>query len=234
MGNALRQLRKSKKWTLDQAAEKIGVSRGHYIKLERSERRLNESTAERASKAFKVSRGEVLGDERLEGDDSGYAKVLALHGAVYVPEIDVRAGASYAGGLSQEEVAIDESGRPALRDLVRAEWGFPNLFVRQELGAQPSRVHVLTVRGDSMAPTLVDGDRAVTLLDDTDLSAGGIFALLDDNASLIIKQVELVRTAQDKRRIRCSSRNTSYEPFELLLEEPVRIIGRVACKITKL
>ncbi len=41
-----------------------------------------------------------------------------------------------------------------------------------------------------MKDALFDGDRAIINLDDTDVSQGGIFALLDDNSSLIIKQVE--------------------------------------------
>lgn len=45
----------------------MGISRGQFIKLERSERNLTERTLGLAAKAFAVSRGMVLGD--LEGDE---------------------------------------------------------------------------------------------------------------------------------------------------------------------
>lgn len=86
-----------------------------------------------------------------------------------------------------------------------------------------------------MVDTLYDGDRAIIDLDDTDVSQGGIFAVLDDLGTLIIKQVEMVRSGgKGARRILCSSRNSAYQPFELKLEDPVKIIGRVACKITRI
>lgn len=150
---------------------------------------------------------------------------------VEVPEYDIRAGASYGGGLASEET-VDEGG-DRTSEVLRASWGIPGPFLRQELGIQPGRVHILPVRGDSMMDALYDGDRAIIDLDDTDFSQGGIFALVDDSGSVIIKQVEPVRGAE-RRTIRCKSRNTHYETFELHLIEPVRIVGRVACKITRL
>jgi len=150
-----------------------------------------------------------------------------------VPEIDVRAGASYAGGFSQEENTIDQHGNSVSKDVVRVNWGIPAPFLRDELHIRPGRAHILSVRGDSMNDALFDGDRAIINLDDRDVSQGGIFALLDDDASVIIKQVELVRGSKSKR-IRCTSRNPVYAPFELDLIDPVMIIGRVASKITRL
>lgn len=157
------------------------------------------------------------------------------HAAVgNIPEIDLRAGASYAGGFAQEEVTI-ENGHVVSRDAVRAQWGIPLIFLRDELHVHPGRVHILPIRGDSMADALFDGDRAGVDLDDVDISQGGIFAILDDNGSVIVKQVELLRDNKGNiRKILCKSRNPHYQPFELTLEDPVRILGRVAFRITRL
>lgn len=152
-----------------------------------------------------------------------------------VPELEVRGGAAYAGGISQVEADTDDQGHTVAADAVRARWGIPVPFLRDELRLNPSRVHILPVRGDSMNDALFDGDRAIIDLQDTDVSQGGIFAIRDDNGSVIIKQVELVRGHKGEHpRIRCSSRNKNYETFELLMIDPVAIIGRVACKITRL
>jgi len=150
---------------------------------------------------------------------------------IMVPELEIRAGAAYGGGLASEEL-VDEAG-DGTSEVVRASWGIPSPFLRQELGIRPGRVHILPVRGDSMTDTLYDGDRAIIDLDDTDISQGGIFALIDDSGSLIIKQVELLRGIE-RKTIRCKSRNPLYDSFDLHLFDPVRIVGRVACKITRL
>lgn len=64
MGNKLRELREGRGWTHDEASRRMGVSRGHFIKLERGERQLTEHTIQLAARAFDVSRSEVLGDDR--------------------------------------------------------------------------------------------------------------------------------------------------------------------------
>lgn len=60
MGNRLKELRLAKKWTHDEAANAMGVSRGQFIKLERGERRLTAQYINLASKAFGVQQAEIL------------------------------------------------------------------------------------------------------------------------------------------------------------------------------
>lgn len=163
----------------------------------------------------------------------GLASDLASPETSNVPELEVRAGAGYGGGFSQEEATIDENGNSVSQDVIRFRWGLPTPFLREELRIRPGRASILPIRGDSMRDALFDGDRAIVNLDDTDVSQGGIFALVDDDGALIIKQVEIVR-GKGPKRIRCTSRNPAYKPFELVLNDPVRIVGRVASKITRI
>lgn len=60
MGSELRNLRKSRGWTIDQAAEAFGLSRGGYQKLERSERQMKAEYIERAAKIYGVSEMDVI------------------------------------------------------------------------------------------------------------------------------------------------------------------------------
>jgi transcriptional regulator with XRE-family HTH domain len=60
MANRLKELREEKGWTHDRAAKECGMSRGHFIKLERGERRLNSHNLELFSKAFGVSQSDIL------------------------------------------------------------------------------------------------------------------------------------------------------------------------------
>lgn len=63
MANSLKRLRVERGWTHDHAAEKMGISRGQFIKLERGERNLTERTINLAAKAFGVSRAVIMGEE---------------------------------------------------------------------------------------------------------------------------------------------------------------------------
>jgi phage repressor protein C with HTH and peptisase S24 domain len=229
------------------AATRHGWTQSTYASHENGQTPVPRKAAEVYSKAFKVSAAWILTGEGTvnHAPKNAVSKLkpveriiggefdLQSDGSLAVPEIELRAGASYAGGFNQEENTTDDYGNTVSKDVVRANWGIPAPFLRDELHIRAGRAHILSVRGDSMNDALFDGDRAIINLDDTDVSQGGIFALLDDNSSVIIKQVELVRSKGPKR-IKCTSRNPVYEPFELDLDHNVRIIGRVASKITRL
>ena len=62
MGNRLKSLRAARKWTHEEAATAMGVSRGQFIKLERGERRLTADYIEMAARAFGVSPADILED----------------------------------------------------------------------------------------------------------------------------------------------------------------------------
>jgi len=162
------------------------------------------------------------------GNEIGNALMTAGNAAV-VPELDAKAGANYAGGVILDFTKGDMDGT---EESLRARWVFPKSYLRDEL--RISRPLILPVRGNSMEPLLFDGDRAVCDLDDTDPGQGGIFSLLDDIGSIIIKQVEIVRGKKEPLTIRCKSLNPAYDPFDLKVIDPVKIIGRVGTKITRI
>ncbi|MGU3403392.1 XRE family transcriptional regulator [Methylobacterium brachiatum] len=149
-----------------------------------------------------------------------------------VPEYDVRAGASYGGGINDEEHR--EGGKTASR--VVARWGLPNEFVESELGLRSGTMDIIKVRGDSMddgsAKGLSSGDRVIVDHEDRDVRQGGIFVVFDGMGT-IIKQVELDRDASPPRII-CKSLNPRYSPIILTLEFPVEIKGRVAARISRM
>lgn len=63
MGNNLKRLRLAHGWTHDEAAQRFGVSRGQYIKLERGERRLNSDYIRMAAQAFGVTEADVIAEK---------------------------------------------------------------------------------------------------------------------------------------------------------------------------
>jgi phage repressor protein C with HTH and peptisase S24 domain len=211
------------------AATSVGLERNYLRDLSAGRKlTISQKHLPKVASALDWSVAQLLGAESLNTRQDYTAETTAI------PEIDLKAGASYAGGLPEEEVVLDEHGHALTGAMVRTTWGIPAPFLRDELRVRSTRAHILPIRGDSMAETLFDGDRVIIDLDDTDVSQGGIFALVDDDGTVIVKQVELVRGGGGRRRILCTSRNPSYKAFELALEEPVRIIGRVASRITRL
>ena len=63
MGNNLRRLREALNWTQQEAADAMGYSKGGYLKLERSERKLNLPIIEHAAEVFGVSFSEIYTEE---------------------------------------------------------------------------------------------------------------------------------------------------------------------------
>lgn len=149
-----------------------------------------------------------------------------------LPEYDIRAGASYGGGMDDQAW---QEGDVAGHEPV-ASWGLPATYVERELGLSYGFADILPVRGDSMddgtAKALLSGDRVVIDRKDTDPRQGGIFAVWDGDG-VIIKQVEIVR-GSNPPQIVCTSRNTNYKPITLIMDGNVRIIGRISAKFSRM
>lgn len=149
-----------------------------------------------------------------------------------LPEYDIRAGASYGGGMDDGEW---RDGGVSAHEPV-ANWGLPQAYVERELGLTYGFADILPVRGDSMddgsAKALTSGDRVVIDRKDTDPRQGGIFAVWDGDG-VIIKQVEIVRGSSPPQIV-CTSRNGNYKPITLDLDGNVHIIGRVSAKFSRM
>jgi len=154
-----------------------------------------------------------------------------------IPEIDLRAGASYSGGVDEQEWNIPIGPNEAINGhQAIAIWGLPEAFVERELGLSFGHADIIQIRGDSMddgtVHALVSGDRVIIDRRDTDPRQGGVFAVWDGDG-VIVKQVELVRGTEPAEII-CKSRNKNYDPIRLMIDGNVHIIGRVAGKISRM
>jgi len=136
--------------------------------------------------------------------------------------------------VPEKDMHGESEGRHEVATTDAATWGLPTSFLRNELQIAPGRTIIVQVRDDSMENALFDGERAIINLDRTDVSGPGIFALyLDHGKSL---QFMHARPAAGSRgqRILCSYGNSVYgQPFEVPISD-VKIVGRVAGKISKL
>lgn len=129
-----------------------------------------------------------------------------------VPLYDVRAAAGH-GAVVEEEKVTDSLA-------------FKRQWIHQELHANPADLYLIYVDGESMEPTLRPGD--VILVDRRSAQAvprDGIYVLRMDG-SLLVKRLQRL----PGRKVKVTSDNPAYEPFELALDAPgedLAIIGRV-------
>jgi phage repressor protein C with HTH and peptisase S24 domain len=124
------------------------------------------------------------------------------------------------------------SARPSMGGGAEAEddempggaYWFRRSWIRQALGTSPSRLRLLQVEGDSMQPTLCDGDTVLVDLSQRVPSPPGIF-VLHDGLGLVAKRVEHVPMSEPAR-LRIISDNPRYAPYECLAAEAT-IVGRI-------
>lgn len=164
-------------------------------------RRLAEEDRLRLAAYFRVP------EQRLGGRSDQPGRAAAL---VPVPRIEI--GASAGPGAIAE---IEELGPPI---------GFDGALLR-ELGVRrPAALSLIRVAGDSMEPTLRDGDDILVDRDARAVRSGAIYVLRVDDV-LVVKR--LVGEVRDRLPFVIRSDNAAYP--EIVVEDPasVQVIGRV-------
>ena len=140
-----------------------------------------------------------------------------------VPELDTRAGLG-GGGLPAREVRKD--GRHA--DPLKSEgWLFPTSFVRERLHTSPGRLLVLDTTGDSMAPTIVSGERVIVDTGHNTPTPDGLYAIRDTFECIVVKRLQVLRSARPTR-VKVISDNPNHPSEETPLGE-LEIVGKVIC-----
>jgi Peptidase S24-like len=140
-----------------------------------------------------------------------------------VRELDTRGGLG-GGGVPAREVRKD--GKHA--DPVKSEgWVFPTSFVREQLHASIGRLLVLDTTGDSMAPTVMSGDRVIVDTGHKTPSPDGLYAIRDTFEGIVVKRLQLLRSARPTR-VKIISDNPNHAIEEVRLNE-LEIVGKVLC-----
>lgn len=136
-----------------------------------------------------------------------------------VPQIDVTAG--MGGGGVTGEINVEHNGIIISADQVSGRWSLPE-FIHARIGVPAQRMAALPVQGDSMSPTLKDGDVIFVDTAHRQPSPDGIYALADDFGGVIVKRLE---SHGGDGRVRIISDNPLHQPYERSIEE-MFIFGR--------
>ncbi|WP_050774234.1 S24 family peptidase [Roseobacter sp. AzwK-3b] len=101
---------------------------------------------------------------------------------------------------------------------------FPANYLRQLTQANWRDLAIISVKGDSMLPTLADDD--VVMLDRSkrDLSYDGLFVIRDNGEALLVKRIQRAPTPGHVMII--SDNRALYDPVEKKLSD-IEVIGRV-------
>ncbi len=144
-------------------------------------------------------------DEHLLGSPSGPGPATGL---AEVPQLDVGASAG-AGTVAGDEAA-------------RGRMGFDPRWLKK-LAPQPKKLSMIQVKGDSMEPTLSDGDDImVDAASATEPLRDGIHVIRHDDM-LLVKRL----TDTSKAKLTIVSDNPAYPPVVKVDPATVTVIGRV-------
>ena len=229
------------------AAAALGVKTPTFTSHENGTRDFGDTEAARYARAFNVavewlvfgiSAGETppRPDEQPLADRLKRSDPRKKGSSRPVFELDARAGAG-SSGVDAFVENVTRNGVTISKDVVGAEWSIPTDYLSGELRIRAGSAWIVEVFGDSGyepanpgAPgSLFPGDRVIIDTSDAQPSPPGAFAV-HDGVGLVIKQVEVL-AGSDPVRLRLTSRNPAYEPYEVTVEE-ARIIGRVRGRIS--
>jgi transcriptional regulator with XRE-family HTH domain len=140
-----------------------------------------------------------------------------------VPELDIRAGLG-GGGTPARELRKD--GRHA--DALKSEgWLFPGSFVRDQLHSLSGRLLVIETTGDSMAPTIVSGERVIVDTSHKTPTPDGLYAIRDTFNHIVVKRLQVLRSTRPPR-VKLISDNPNHPSEEAPLGD-LEIVGKVLC-----
>lgn len=149
-----------------------------------------------------------------------------LGGPVGAPAVATPAGRQRSGLISIPQMSVGASAGPGSlpdNERVEARFGFDAAWLRR-LTTTPDQVSAIRVEGDSMMPTLSDGDDILVDRGDAgDRLRDGIYVLRIDDA-LNVKRVAINPAG---RSVTIKSDNASYPSWPDVPAARVDVIGRV-------
>ena len=158
-----------------------------------------------------------IAERLLGGPDDGPARavvsrpglVLRAEDYVLIPQLAIGASAGPGAEPGSEEPM--------------AALAFQSNWVRNVATGRPEALSVIGVEGDSMLPTLADGDQILVDSDDRERLRDGIYVLRTDDA-LLVKRLSVNPAT---RRLTIRSDNDAYPSWDDCDPAGVNVIGRV-------
>jgi phage repressor protein C with HTH and peptisase S24 domain len=127
-----------------------------------------------------------------------------------IKEIDARAAAG-DGSLNGDEAVL-------------GTWRFPWTYIEDVIQAEPHGLRIITIVGDSMAPTLMSGDKVIVDTAQQRPSPPGVFVIWDGMA-VVAKRIEHI-PGTEPTEVQVLSDNPAYTDYTRSLSK-AHILGRI-------
>jgi hypothetical protein len=176
------------------------------------------------------------GESRVDVAPLKPATLGSVTGRRGIPE-DAIAEMALTAGLGDGQMSIvtsefDASGHSYAAEEVRDWWRLPDWLLRSQFNAKAANVACFPAQGDSMAPTIKNGDVVFVDLRHRVPSPPGLYALADAFGGVEVKRLEVVSAnGQEPIRVLVQSDNPRHSPRERLLDE-IALVGRVVGRFT--
>lgn len=196
------------RWTLSRLSKHLGKNHAYLQQFVKRgiPRELDDRTVARIIEATGV-------DESVIGITFDRPLVVSRGAGPRIREVsEYDALAAAGGGISLDGEA--ERGR----------WPFLSEYIDSELRLRGSELALISVKGDSMEPTLRSGDRILIDLTDRNVSQPGLFVLWDGDGR-VVKRVERI-LASKRPTLRLKSDNPLHGEYQVPADL-VNVIGRV-------
>lgn len=142
-----------------------------------------------------------------------------------IAQLDVTAGMGGGGMTIVSQGVAGRSGMTFAAENIRDYWRLP-VEILTALGLRAGDIAIMPVQGDSMSPTLTEGEYVFVDTRHRLPSPDGLYALTDDFGGIVVKRLEVVGRRDDDTLLRVISDNPKHEPKQRLLSE-MAIIGRI-------
>lgn len=203
------------------AAARFGWRPSTYYGHENGSRGLKPDVATIYARAFRVSPEWLLyGRGRRDADLSvhdggGIALEVELKSAPSSTHDDLVAVYNVAASAGHGALAEDYSDTSRL--------AFPPGYLQRLTKTNPRNLAIISVKGDSMAPTLSDDDIVMLDLSKRDLSFDGLFVIRDDGDGLLVKRIG---RASRRGFVMMIPDNSAYPSVERPTMD-IEVLGRV-------
>ncbi|MBQ4572104.1 MAG: LexA family transcriptional regulator [Clostridia bacterium] len=198
----LRNLRKKEQLTQDELADKLKISKSAISMYENGNRTPDFETLEAIADFFNVNLSYLIGEEQ---------KYKLRHPNLTFETVTFPVVGSIAAGY--DEIAVENWSGETVE--------IPLTYLK---GRKKEEYFVLSVKGDSMYPLYMDGDKVLILRQSTLNHSGEIGAVLYEGENATLKKVEYVDGEDWMKLVPI---NPQYKPKEITNSdlEQCRILG---------
>lgn len=145
-------------------------------------------------------------------------------------QLDVTAGLGAGGFTIINEGVRGRSGMTFAAEVISDYWRVPPVILASMGNVKPTDITFVPCQGDSMVPTLLEGDVVVVDTRHRWPSPDGLYALTDPFGGIIVKRLHVTDEGVDGDRVvLIVSDNEKHETRRTTVDE-LRIVGRVLRK----